>query len=192
MFYDLVWLPSRSKSPISHQAVCPPSTTKSAPVIKLLASASKYMIGPRYSSAKERRFIILSADHSASRFGCWSAPSVICVRMYPGLRVLTRINGYSGRLPHSAARERPSWRTAALEELYAAVSTPWKTQFSTIFVGWSEGKELTLLLTWPLILAIKTTLPPIFCLQNTRAAACAQLKVPHRLMSTIRRKLSIG
>lgn len=111
-----------------YQAVWPPSTFKSAPVMKLLPSARRNIIGARYSSVADMRFSMFSADHSCSCVGLDRDSAVSGVLIYPGLIVFTLIEGNPGRPPHSAARERPSWRTADLEELYAAVSSPWLFQ----------------------------------------------------------------
>jgi hypothetical protein len=92
---------------------------------------------------------------------------VIGVWIYPGLTVLTLIVGWMPSLPHSAARLRAIWSTAALLELYATVSTP-------------------LLATVPLIEAMRTMLPGVCCSCMIRAIACAQRKVPVTLTSRIR------
>lgn len=108
----------------SYQAQWPPSTLKSDPVMKLLPSPSKKRTGARNSSAVLRRYSMLSPTHCASIPGFASDSVVASVRMYPGESVLTRMSGMLILEPHSAARDRPSWWTAALDALYPAVSTP--------------------------------------------------------------------
>jgi hypothetical protein len=98
----------------NYHAACPPSILKSLPVIKLLASLIKNTAAPRYSSGRDRRPNIFCLGHSSRRSGnCTNRFSTIWVTMYPGLMVLTRMLYW----PHSAARLRPSWMTAALEAL---------------------------------------------------------------------------
>jgi hypothetical protein len=52
-----------------HQALCPPSIRKSAPVMKLLASLMRNTPAPLYSSGFERRPSIFCLGHSSWRSG---------------------------------------------------------------------------------------------------------------------------
>lgn len=103
----------------SHHAVDPPSTRKSVPVTYELASASKKMTAPRYSSGVEIRLSIASCRHTEVHSSLARTCFVIGVSMTPGLMELTRMTGLEDEVgdedPHSPARERTSWWTPALE-----------------------------------------------------------------------------
>ena len=92
--------------------------TKLLPVMNELAWLNKKMAAPLNSSGVEILPSILLLLHSCSRLGVSSKFfRTIGVRMCPGQSALTRIP--SG--PHSIARLRVSWATAALLLLYTEV-----------------------------------------------------------------------
>ena len=104
-----------------HHAVCPPSIFTSAPVMKLLAGLSRNTAAPLYSSGLLSLPSMFCVGHDSLRSGyLTNSASTMAVTMYPGLMVLTRMP-YG---PHSAARLRPSWMTAALDALYAGQIRP--------------------------------------------------------------------
>jgi hypothetical protein len=151
-------------------------------------------MAPRYSCASLSRSSMLSSVHWRNIPGSDRESTVIRVLMYPGEIEFTRINGMSGRLPHSAARERVSCTTAAFEELYAAVSTPYARQVllpSGRTPLFKQGKP-TLLLPCALMLAMNTMLPCAPCLWISRATTCAHRNAPVTLMSSIRRSWLAG
>lgn len=102
-----------------HHAVDPPSTRKSVPVTYELASASRKMTAPRYSSGVEMRFSIASCCHTEVHSCLARTCFVMGVSMTPGLMELTRMIGLEDEVgddePHSPARDRTSWWTPALE-----------------------------------------------------------------------------
>ena len=110
-YYVKHYHPRLRMQSVSYQAACPPSIRKSLPVIKLLASLIRNTAAPRYSSGFEIRPNIFCLGHSSRRSGNWTNKfSTIAVTMYPGEMVFTRMPYW----PHSEARLRPNWMTAAL------------------------------------------------------------------------------
>ena len=102
--------PSTPYWQIIYRQVYPPSTTKSAPVVYVLASLAKYKYTPLSSRGSASRPSGVSRYHSFfTRIG--QSP-LMAVSMYPGLTLLTRANP-----AHSTARDLARWITPALQAL---------------------------------------------------------------------------
>ena len=95
---------------IIYRQVYPPSTTKSAPVVYVLASLAKYKYTPLSSRGSASRPSGVSRYHSF--FTSIGQSPLMAVSMYPGLTLLTRANP-----AHSTAKDLARWITPALQAL---------------------------------------------------------------------------
>jgi hypothetical protein len=109
------WPPSMRRSePRASQYHPRTLAMRCLPVIKLLASLIRNAAAPLYSWGLLSRPSIFCLGHSVFRSGnVVKRSSTMAVTMYPGEMVLTRMSNS----PHSLARLRPSWSTAALDAL---------------------------------------------------------------------------
>ena len=95
---------------IIYRQVYPPSTTKSAPVVYVLASLAKYKYTPLSSRGSASRPSGVSRYHSF--FTSIGQSPLMAVSIYPGLTLLTRANP-----AHSTARDLARWIPPALQAL---------------------------------------------------------------------------